>query len=91
MKGRFHRHNLAEVAGRAVLPCRRVCQSIPQLRMYGTESHSRRTQEKGSQRPRAALRREIHAAHEIPEARGGAQEHYGEAAEAVSMWLRLSS
>ena len=39
----FHRRNLAEVLRGAVLPCGHVCQSIPQLRMCGTESHRRRT------------------------------------------------
>jgi len=43
----FHRHNLAEAAGRAVLPCCHACQSIPQLRICGTGSNRRRTQEKG--------------------------------------------
>ncbi|MGB9485063.1 MAG: hypothetical protein WCD04_02975 [Terriglobia bacterium] len=37
------------------------------------------------------LRREVHAAQEVVEARGGAQEHYWEATEAVGMWLRLGS
>jgi hypothetical protein len=39
----FHRHNLAEVIRRAILPCCHLCQSIPQLRIYGTESHRRQT------------------------------------------------
>jgi hypothetical protein len=39
----FIRHNMAEVVGRAALPCCHVCQSIPQQRMCGTESHRRRT------------------------------------------------
>jgi len=39
----FHRHNLAEAVGGAVLPCCHVCRPIPQLCMYGTESHRRRT------------------------------------------------
>ena len=46
-------------------------QSIPQLRMCGTESHRGRTQETGSQWPRATLRREIHAAQEFLDARVG--------------------
>jgi hypothetical protein len=37
------RHNLAEAVARAVLPCCLGCQSIPQLRMCGTESHRGRT------------------------------------------------
>ena len=40
VEGRF-----VEVVGKAVLPCCHACQSIPQLRMCGTESHRRRTQE----------------------------------------------
>ena len=45
---------------------------IKGLSIYGTESHRRRTQEMGSQWPRATLRREIHAAQEVLEARVGA-------------------
>ena len=48
----FHRHNLAEVIRKAVLPCCHVCQLIPQVRICGTESHRRSTQEKGE--PKAA-------------------------------------
>jgi len=51
----FHRHNLAEVIRRAVLPCCHVCQSIPQLRMYGTESHSWRTLETGEPKAESDL------------------------------------
>jgi serine/threonine protein kinase len=39
----FHRHNLAEVIRRGVLPCCHLCQSIPHLRICGTEWHRRRT------------------------------------------------
>ena len=45
-----------------ILPCGHVCQPIPQLPMYGTESHRRRTQEKGKPKADATFRREVHAA-----------------------------
>ena len=53
----FHRHNLAEVPARAVLPCYHVCQPVPQLRICGMESHRRRTQEKGKPKDASDLTR----------------------------------
>ena len=70
----FHRHNPAEVPGRAVLLCCHVCQSIPQLRLCGTESRRSARKIRGSQKPRATLRRKIHAAHEALEAQAGVPE-----------------
>jgi len=52
------------------LTCAHVCQSIPQLRTYGTESRRRRTQEMESQKPRGTLGGETQAARDEPHAGG---------------------
>jgi len=69
----FHRHNLAEVVGRAVLPFVmyagrfRNCVCAERSRIGGARKKW------GSQKPRATLRREVHTAQEVLEARVGAR------------------
>ena len=65
MKGRFHRHNLAEEAGRAVAMYAsrfRNCVCTERNHIGGARK------KRGSQMPRATLQREVHTAQEVQEA-----------------------